>query len=94
MSFNAINLLIQFDLFLCIIEKIDLVVAGHEIGEADAYEPDKDASGVKFDEKFADGCKENVILVGWGNRFLDIVGLEISIADLNGNATCEAVITA
>lgn len=48
---------------------------------------DEDAAGLGFGEEFEESGKEGVILVGMRYRLLDIVGLEIGVADLEVNAT-------
>ena len=77
-----------------VVEEIDLVVAGDEVGEADADEPDQEAAGVYFQEELFHCLEDHVVLVGVGDGLLGCVGVEVAVTDFYGDAAGEFVFLA
>ena len=92
--FDRIDGLVEPDLFLGIFIQFDLVVAGDQFCEPDAYEADEQTAIIEFLEDLVRGLNEKVVGVGIVDRFLADYGIEIGIAQFHGETAGELILAA
>jgi len=93
-AFNGVDGLIEADRFLGVLVEFDLVVAGNQPGEADAHEADQQAAIVESFEELVGGLQEEMVGVGVVDGLLFYYGVEVGIAEFDGEAAGEFVLFA